>query len=80
MFKPNYTLRRIFTTREKNMMSDYCTEASNLHHGLPMKKAMKLAYENVMKLNKNISLSWKETSVQEKTGLKDLLKKLVILP
>lgn len=45
MFKPNYTVRQIFTTSEDNTVSDYFTEASKLHHGLPMKEARKIAYE-----------------------------------
>lgn len=57
------------------MLSDYFTEASNLHHGLPMKEARKLAYEYAMKLNKNIPSSWQDNQCAGRDWLEGFIKR-----
>lgn len=58
-FKPNYDNRKIFTSEEEAMLSDYLQQAAKLHHGLPPAEARKLAYEYAKQLNK-APLSWQE--------------------
>lgn len=73
MFKPNYTVRHIFTSKE-NILSDYFTESSNSHHGLSMQKVRKLACEYAMKLNRNIPSIWQDKQFDGRDWLERYIK------
>lgn len=67
-FKPNYAVRKIFTSEEENDLLNYLTQASDLHHGLPPKEARKLAFEFAVLKGKKFHLHGRKMNVPVKTG------------
>lgn len=59
-FKPNYAVKKIFTSEEENDLVYYLTQASALHQGLPPKEARKLAFEFAVLKGKKIPPSWEK--------------------
>nr|XP_039252971.1 jerky protein homolog-like [Styela clava] len=61
-FRPNYTVRRIFSDEEEGELSSYLLQASRHYYGLRKDEVRELAYEMAVKNGTNIPRSWVENS------------------
>ncbi|XP_023311994.1 uncharacterized protein LOC111692299 [Anoplophora glabripennis] len=64
-WKPNLTVRQIFSAEQEQMMANYLQKCSRMHYGLTSTDTRKLAYKYAKALNLNIPNKWDE---EEKAG------------
>jgi len=74
-FKPNYDVRKIFSTKEEQMLANYFIQASKLHHSLPPEEAKILAFQYATSLKKNIPESWKKNQCAGRDWLEGFIKR-----
>lgn len=74
-FKPNYSVRQIFSKDEELLLVAYLQKAADLHHGLPAKEARKLAYQYAVKLDKKIPDAWNENQSAGEDWLASFMKR-----
>nr|XP_042896222.1 uncharacterized protein LOC122269010 [Parasteatoda tepidariorum] len=75
IFKPNYDVRKIFSTKEEQMLANYFIQASKLHHDLPPEEAKILAFQYATSLKKDIPESWKRNQCAGRDWLEGFIKR-----
>lgn len=72
---PNYSVNKIFSSEEEEILSDYLQTLAKLHHGLTPKNVRKLAYELAVVNHKKIPESWHSNKMAGKFWLTHFLKR-----
>lgn len=73
--EPNYTVNRIFSVEEEEILSEYFQTMAKLHHGLNPKCARKLAYDLALANRKKIPPSWVENETAGRLWFNAFLKR-----
>lgn len=72
---PNYTVRKVFSLEEEQLLCNYLQVCAKLHHGLTPKNVRSLAYELAVANNKRIPPSWNENKMAGKRWMTQFLKR-----
>lgn len=57
-FRPSNEHLLVFTPEEETLLKDYLKTSANMHHGLTMKEACRLAYEFAVANSKQLKQNW----------------------
>lgn len=68
-YKPNTTIRQVFTSHQENQLAEYLKMSSKMHYGLTTTQARKLAYQYAVTLCRNVPDVWKKNETAGKEWL-----------